>query len=75
MATIRAVAHHEHLSQRCLERIDKAERVVPKMQATIEFVSEPVCKGHALAARRLTSRWIMALLIHASGVAGKASQS
>src|SRR5207247_8015698 len=26
-------------SQRCLERIDKAERVVPKMQGTIEFVS------------------------------------
>ena len=39
MATIRAVAQHEHLSQRCLDRIDKAERVVPKMQATIEFVS------------------------------------
>jgi hypothetical protein len=39
LATIRAVAQHEHLRQRCLERIDKAERVVPKMQATIEFVS------------------------------------
>jgi hypothetical protein len=25
--------------QTCLERIDQAERVVPKMQATIEFVS------------------------------------
>src|SRR5262249_29651885 len=37
--TIRAIAQHENLSQRCLERIDKAERVVPKMQATIEFVS------------------------------------
>jgi hypothetical protein len=33
------VAHHEGLSQTCLERIEKAERVVPKMQATIEFVS------------------------------------
>ena len=36
---IRTVAQHEGLSQSCLERIDKAERVVPKMQATIEFVS------------------------------------
>jgi Family of unknown function (DUF6399) len=33
------VAQHEGLSQSCLERIEKAERVVPKMQATIEFVS------------------------------------
>jgi hypothetical protein len=39
MDTIRAVAKHEGLSQTCLERIDKAQRVVPKMQATIEFVS------------------------------------
>jgi hypothetical protein len=39
METIRAVAQHEQLSQRCLDRIDKAERVVPKMQATIAFVS------------------------------------
>jgi hypothetical protein len=37
--TIRTVAQHENLSQRCLDRIDKAERVVPKMQATIAFVS------------------------------------
>src|SRR6516162_3785070 len=36
---IRTIAQHEGLSQSCLERIDKAERVVPKMQATIEFVS------------------------------------
>ena len=36
---IRRVAQQEELSQSCLERIDKAERVVPKMQATIEFVS------------------------------------
>jgi hypothetical protein len=36
---IRAIAQHEELSQSCLERIEKAERVVPKMQATIEFVS------------------------------------
>lgn len=39
METIRTIAQHEHLSQRSLARIDKAERVVPKMQATIEFVS------------------------------------
>ena len=36
---IRAVAQQEGLSQSSLERIDKAERVVPKMQATIDFVS------------------------------------
>src|SRR5499426_2448889 len=37
--TIRTIAHREGLSETCLERIKKAERVVPKMQATIEFVS------------------------------------
>ena len=36
---IRSGAQHEGLTQTCLDRIDKAERVVPKMQATIEFVS------------------------------------
>src|SRR5262245_66231547 len=36
---IRTIAQHEGRSQHCLERIEKAERVVPKMQATIEFVS------------------------------------
>jgi transposase len=36
---IRTVAQQEGLSQSGLERIDKAERVVPKMQGTIEFVS------------------------------------
>jgi hypothetical protein len=39
IGTIRTIAQHEHLSETCLERIEKAERVVPKMQATIEFVS------------------------------------
>src|SRR5438132_627462 len=39
---IRTVAQQEGLSQSCLERIEKAERVVPKMQATIEFVSRYV---------------------------------
>src|SRR5215510_6960341 len=41
---IRTVAQHEGLSQSCLERIDKAERVVPKMQGTIEFVSRYVAE-------------------------------
>ena len=36
---IRSIAQHEGLSQSGLERIEKAERVVPKMQATIAFVS------------------------------------
>jgi Family of unknown function (DUF6399) len=39
---LRTVAQQEELSQSCLERIEKAERVVPKMQATIEFVSRYV---------------------------------
>jgi hypothetical protein len=37
--TIRTIAQQEHLSETCLERLEKAARVVPKMQATIEFVS------------------------------------
>ena len=37
--TIRTIAQQAGLSETCLERIAKAERVVPKMQATIEFVS------------------------------------
>jgi len=37
--TIRTLAQQAGLSQACCERIEKAERVVPKMQATIEFVS------------------------------------
>ena len=36
---MRTIAQQEGLSQHCMERIEKAERVVPKMQATIEFVS------------------------------------
>jgi hypothetical protein len=36
---MRTMAQQEGLSPSCLERIDKAERVVPKMQATVEFVS------------------------------------
>ncbi len=39
IATIRRVAQHEGLSQSCLERRDQAERVVPNMQATIDFVA------------------------------------
>src|SRR5215470_6762327 len=37
--TVRTVAQHEGLSQTCLDRLEKAERVLPQMQATIEFVS------------------------------------
>ena len=37
--TIRAIAQQEGRSQACFDRLEKAERVVPKMQATIEFVS------------------------------------
>src|SRR3989440_12899471 len=35
---IRTVAQQEGLSQSCVERIQKAARVVPNMQATIAFV-------------------------------------
>jgi riboflavin synthase alpha subunit len=49
---IRTVAQQEALSQSCVERIDKAERVVPKMQATIEFVSRYV--GQQVAQLDLT---------------------
>jgi Family of unknown function (DUF6399) len=37
--TIRTLAQQERLSETCMDRIEKAERVVPKMQATIDFVS------------------------------------
>ena len=37
-----AVARQEDLSQVCLERIEKVERVIPKMQATLECVSGAV---------------------------------
>ena len=49
IAMIRTIAQHEHLSQSSRDRIDKAERVVPKMQATIEFVSRYV--------RQQVNRW------------------
>jgi uncharacterized protein DUF6399 len=39
---IRTIAQQEGLSPSSLARIEKAERVVPKMQATIEFVSRYV---------------------------------
>jgi hypothetical protein len=40
--TIRTIAQEEGLSASCMERIAKAARVVPKMQATIAFVSGSV---------------------------------
>ena len=39
IAHIRTVAQHEGLSQSCLERMEKADRVVPKRPATLTFVS------------------------------------
>ena len=36
---LRTMAQQEQLSETCLERVAKAERVVPKMQAPIAFVS------------------------------------
>jgi hypothetical protein len=39
IAQSRSMAQHEGLSQSGLERIEKAERVGPKLPATIEFVS------------------------------------
>src|SRR5262245_4615895 len=41
---MRTVAQHEGLSQSGVERIEKAERGVPKMQATIAFVSRYVAQ-------------------------------
>jgi hypothetical protein len=49
---MRSIAQQEGLSQSCVERIEKAERVVPKMQATIEFVSRYV--GQQVAQLDLT---------------------
>jgi len=37
--TIRAIAQQEGLSQAGMDRIEKAPRVVSKMQATMDFVS------------------------------------
>lgn len=39
---IRTIAQQEHLSKTCMERIEKAERVIPKMQAPMAFVSGDV---------------------------------
>jgi hypothetical protein len=39
MEQIRAIAQEEDLSQRCLDRLEKAARGAPKMRATIAFVS------------------------------------
>ena len=38
--TIRTMAQQEHLSETCMERIEQAARVVPKMPATIACVSK-----------------------------------
>jgi len=44
---MRSVAQHEGRRQRCWERIDKAERVVPKMPGTIACVSRDVAQQGA----------------------------
>jgi hypothetical protein len=60
--TIRTVAQQESLSRSCLDRIAKAERVVPKMQATIEFVSRYV--RHQVAQLHVTPPVSYALHAH-----------
>jgi hypothetical protein len=37
--TIRTMAQQEHLSETCLERMAKAKRMIPTMQATIACVA------------------------------------
>jgi hypothetical protein len=56
---IRTVAQQEGLSQSCLERIDKAERVVPKRQGTIEFVSRYVTEQVAQLALTPPTSFVM----------------
>ena len=67
--TLRTLAQHEGLSQSSLDRIDKADRVVPKMQATIDFVSGYVRQqvagrdltppvSHAMHARLIPSYYL-----------------
>jgi hypothetical protein len=56
---IRTVAQQEGLSQSCLERIDKAERVVPKMQGTTQFVSRYVAEQ--VARLELKPPWSFAM--------------
>jgi hypothetical protein len=61
IAQVRAIAQHEELSQTCLDRIEKAARVVPKMQATVEFVSSYV--GQQI--RQLTLQQPVSFAMHA----------
>jgi Family of unknown function (DUF6399) len=42
IAQVRAIAQHEGRSQSWLDRMEKAQRVVPNMQATLAFVSRYV---------------------------------
>ena len=60
--TVRRVAQHEGLRQTCLDRIDKAERVVAKMQATIAFVSGYV--GQQISQLDLTQPQAYAMHAH-----------
>src|SRR5712692_1984263 len=56
------LAQHEGLSQTCLERLEKAARVLPTMQATIEFVSGYV--RQQVSQRNLTPSVSYALHAH-----------
>jgi hypothetical protein len=59
---VRVIARHAGLSQSCLERIEKAGRVVPKMQGTIEFASRYV--GQQVAQLDVTPP--VSLAVHAT---------
>jgi hypothetical protein len=59
--TIRTLAQQENLSETCLDRIEKAQRVVPKMQATITFVSAYVRQQ----VRQLDLRQLESYAMHA----------
>jgi len=64
IATMRTIAQQEGLSETCLERIAQAERGVPKMQATIAFVSGYVRQqGRQLALAQTASYAMHAHLI------------
>ena len=57
--TIRTIAQQEDLSHLCLERIKKAERVIPKMQATIEFVSRVRAAAGEPSGAAATAAYVM----------------
>jgi hypothetical protein len=58
----RTIAQPENRSEACLDRLEKAERVVPTMQATLEFVSTDV--RHQVSHLDLTQPEAYALPAH-----------